>query len=123
MLSVTFCVRRRPDISAAEFHRYWSEEHGGLVASHAGALRFDRYVQHHTVASPVGDAMARARGTIASFDGVAQVFFADVTALSAAGTTPEGRAAAKELIADEVRFIDLSASSIFVTEEIETWAR
>ena len=31
MIKLTFCLRRRPDLSAEEFHRYWRDEHGPSV--------------------------------------------------------------------------------------------
>src|SRR5688572_5884761 len=49
MVKMLFFLKRRPDLSAAEFHRYWSEQHGPLFANSAAARRYVvRYEQHHT---------------------------------------------------------------------------
>ena len=53
MVTLVFCLRRAPHLSRAEFQRYWRETHGPLVRRHAAALRIRRYVQLHTLASPV----------------------------------------------------------------------
>ena len=51
MIKLVYCVRRRADISEAEFFRYWKEEHGPLVKSVARDLRARRYLQSHTTAA------------------------------------------------------------------------
>jgi len=50
MIRLIFLLRRKPTLSLAEFQRYWREEHGPLVAGHAGHIRALRYVQVHRVA-------------------------------------------------------------------------
>jgi hypothetical protein len=47
LIVITFLLRRRPELSAAEFHEYWRDRHGPLVASQAGALGIRRYIQLH----------------------------------------------------------------------------
>ena len=34
MLKITFCLRRRPDLTREEFLRYWREEHSRLMEKH-----------------------------------------------------------------------------------------
>ena len=117
MVKLIFCLHRRRDISEEEFHRYWRDEHGPLVARHASALGIRRYVQVHTVGSPVNAALAASRGTPDGYDGVAELWFDDADALVGAAGTEEGRAAAAALAADEERFIAHSRSPLFVAEE------
>ena len=62
MIVITFLLRRRPELSAVEFHAYWRDRHGPLVASRAGALGIRRYMQLHATDSPVGAAIAESRG-------------------------------------------------------------
>jgi EthD domain len=52
LIVITFLLRRRPELSAAEFHEYWRDRHGPLVASQAGALGIRRYIQLHLTDSP-----------------------------------------------------------------------
>ena len=119
MVMLIFCLRRRRDISEEEFHRYWRDEHGPLVARHASALGIRRYVQVHTVGSPVNAALAASRGTPEGYDGVAELWFDDTDTLARKAGSDEGRAAAAELADDEKRFIDHERSPLFVAEEHE----
>jgi uncharacterized protein (TIGR02118 family) len=109
MVKLIFCLRRRDDISEEEFHRYWRDEHGPLVARHASALGIRRYVQVHTVSGPVNSLLAATRGSPEAYD--------DADALARSAGTDEGLAAAAELGRDEARFIDHGRSPLFVAEE------
>ena len=117
MVKLIFCVCRRPDIDAGEFHRYWRDIHGPLVAGVATTLGIRRYVQVHTVPTPLNDVLAATRQAPEYFDGVAELWFDSADAISAAASTPEGAAAGELLLADERRFIDHSRSPIFLAEE------
>jgi uncharacterized protein (TIGR02118 family) len=118
MMVITFLVRRRPDVPDAEFHRYWREEHGPLVASHAEALGIRRYSQLHNLDSPIGAAVAQSRECEpTTWDGIALVWFDDEASLIAATTTPEGGAAGAALLEDERRFLDLPRCQIFLSED------
>ncbi len=117
MVKLIFCLRRRHDISEEEFHRYWRQEHGPLVARHASALGIRRYVQLHTVSGPVNALLAATRRSPEAYDGVAELWFDDADALVAGAATEEGRTAAADLARDEARFIDHDRSPLFVAEE------
>ncbi|NKQ53187.1 EthD domain-containing protein [Amycolatopsis sp. K13G38] len=117
MIKLVFCLRRLPGLSRHEFLRYWLEEHGPLVRSHAEALHIRRYEQAHSVESAAGDALAAVRGAPSPFDGVASLWFDSMADMRAAGATPSGRHAARELLEDERRFIDLPRSPLWFTEE------
>jgi len=47
MIKLTFCLRRLPHLSLAEFQNYWLASHGPLVRKHQEALAIKRYVQNH----------------------------------------------------------------------------
>jgi uncharacterized protein (TIGR02118 family) len=117
MTKLVFCVRRRPEIDEAEFHRYWRDVHGPLAASFAPVLGIRRYTQVHATGGPVSAALAASRGAPEGFDGVAELWFDNTDALMAAAGTPEGIAAGEALLQDERRFIDHSRSPIFLAEE------
>ena len=102
-----FVLYRRPELSREEFQSYWSTTHAPLVSSVADVLGITGYQQVHTVREdPTRVAPA--------FDGVAELWF-DAAASSA--TRDERRAAGKLLLEDEARFIDLTASPIWLAEE------
>jgi len=118
MIVITFLVRRRPDVPAEEFHRYWRDEHGPLVASYAPALAIRRYSQLHALDSPIGTAVSQSRTCEpTSWDGIALVWFDDEASLIAGSTTPEGQAAGAALLEDERRFLDLPRCQIFLSED------
>ena len=117
MIKLVFCVRRLPTLSREDFQRYWREQHAPLVREAAAALGVRRYVQAHTLTTPVNEGLRRGRGGPEEFDGVAELWFESLEALAAAGATPAGRAAGRRLLEHERRFIDLARSPVWVAEE------
>ena len=119
MIKLTFAVRRRADVDAAEFHRYWRDEHGPVVRSFQEVLGIRRYVQVHRVETPFNDALRASRDALEPFDGIAELWWDDIDALTAGASTAEGLAAGQALLTDEGRFIDLSHSALWLGEEVE----
>ena len=118
MIKLTFCLRRLPSLSLAEFQDYWLNKHAPLVRSHAEALRIRRYVQAHTLDNPaVQGALAASRGAPEAFDGVAELWWDNREDMAAGIATPEGRDAARALLDDERKFIDHARSPIWINEE------
>lgn len=120
MIKVTFCLRRRPDLSPEEFYRYWEDEHGPLVQSRAEVLGIRKYQQVHTLAEPELHAALQARngGAPEPFDGIAEVWVDSVEAFRGGTGTPEARQAARELREDEANFIDLPNSPMWLGQEV-----
>ena len=119
MIKLTFAVRRRTDIDQAEFHSYWCDQHGPLVRSLEPVLGIRRYVQTHRLETPLNDVLRASRSALEPFDGVAELWWDDLDALVAATSSPEGSVAARTLLEDEARFIDLGHSALWLGEEIE----
>ncbi len=117
MIKLVFCVRRRADLSAQQFRKYWLETHGPLVRSHAAVLGIQRYVQSHTLEGTVNDQLRASRGAAAAYDGIAEVWWADRESMERTLSAKEAAAAGKALAVDEAKFIDLARSSLFLTEE------
>ena len=59
MIRLVFALRRKPDVSMADFQPYWRETHGPLVAKSSVALNILRYVQLHTLDDPINDQLYR----------------------------------------------------------------
>jgi uncharacterized protein (TIGR02118 family) len=116
---MVFCLRRLPHLDEAEFSRYWCEEHAPLFHRYAKALRVRRYTQSHRLPGRLNEALREHRGAPEGYDGVAGVWFDSLEDLKAGITSEAGRAAAAALVEDERRFIDHSASPIWISEEIE----
>lgn len=116
---MVFCLRRLPALAAEEFSRYWRDEHAVLFQRYAETLRVRRYTQSHRLSTRVNDALRSYRGAPDGYDGVAEVWFDSLDDLLGALGSPEGRAAADALIADERNFIDHANSPIWICEEVE----
>lgn len=103
MVKAIYLIRRKPEMSREDFHRYWREVHGAIAARIPG-LR--RYVQCH--------AIPRGSDDDAEYDGAAEAWFDDMDAVRYAVGSPEYAAAR----ADEARFIDLTRTTLIFTEEV-----
>ena len=117
MIKFVYCVRKRPEMSVEKFRKYWLENHGPLVRSFAKALRAKRYVQSHTLDTPLNAAAMQPRGTKAPYDGITEVWWDNAEDLIAALSSPEGQNANLALTKDEGTFCDLPNCSVFFTEE------
>jgi uncharacterized protein (TIGR02118 family) len=119
MIKIVYCITRREDIEAGEFHRYWLEEHGPLVKSVAGDIGASRYVQSHTTLPELNAVFQKGRGLESPYDGITEIWWESEEAMIAGTESPAGQAAAVKLVEDESRFIDFSRSRLFMTEEHE----
>ena len=117
MVKLVFCLRRLPELSRAEFQRYWREKHGPLVRQHATTLRIRRYVQLHTREDALNDVLRASRGGPEPYDGIAELWWESRDDLEAATASPEGQRASLELLEDERRFIDLGRSPLWIADE------
>ena len=102
MLTLVFCLRRREGLSRDEFQRYWRNRHGPLMAKNMAAFDARKYQQWHTASGPAAD-------------GMAVVWWDDLEHFVTATGTNDGRAAGREMYKDELTFIDLENSPIFMT--------
>lgn len=124
MIKLSYCLTRAPTLSRAEFQDYWRNHHAPLVMTHAKILRFRRYIQTHTTSNSATLPLAGVRGSTGlDYDGVAEFWWDDMAALSQAASTPEGRDVGRVLLEDERRFIDLTCSPIFLSEELVIFDR
>ena len=99
-----FLLRRRPDLSVAQFQEYWINGHAPQIPRDAGILR---YVQCHQLPETY------AAGEPA-YDGVAELSFADDAAFLAYWTSPRIQAI---FGADAPRFLDGPQCCAFLADE------
>ena len=115
-VKLMFCMRRLPHMSREEFQAYWYDVHAPLVRARAEALGIRKYIQSHATDDKFSKALQEKRGAPTAFDGIAELWFE-----SRDGRTEEWKAEARkanaELLEDEARFIDLTASPMFFVEE------
>lgn len=119
MFKISFCLRRKPELSHEQFLRYWKNEHGALVLRHKEVLRIARYVQFHGDFGPITSKLAAFRGSPEPYDGIAEIWYESKHALETLGQDPAARDASRLLWEDEMRFVDLKNSPIFAGNEIE----
>jgi uncharacterized protein (TIGR02118 family) len=119
MVKLVYILRKREDVSDAEFHRYWLREHGPKVRAVADKLRAKRYVQSHTVDTPLNQMLLDSRGMSPFYEGITEVWWESLEEAQAAADTAEATEAMKMLGEDEAGFIDLARSTVFFTEEHE----
>ena len=119
MIKLVYCIRRNPALTADEFRRTWLNDHGPLVRSVRETLGMVRYVQSHTLYDE-SEGVRASRGAKPPYDGITEVWFDHIDAL---GADPEAAAAAaRQLLEDEERFVDLENSAVFFTEEHEIFS-
>ena len=115
MIRLIYLLRRKPELSLADFQAYWQNTHGPLVAKHSTTLNILRYVQVHTIDDPMNEGLGGERGEMEKpYDGVAELWWSDREALIAPNATEAGLAAGAELLEDEKKFIDLPNSPIWL---------
>ncbi|HJO81209.1 MAG: EthD domain-containing protein [SAR202 cluster bacterium] len=117
MIRLTYMLRRKPEMTRAEFQEYWRERHGPLVASHAQTLNMLRYVQVHTLLD-AARVTEGPRGMMEEpYDGVAEVWWRTRDDMASARNSTKGQTAGKELVEDEAKFIDFPNSPLWFAYE------
>lgn len=113
------CLTRHPNLSRREFQEYWKNKHGPFFMKNADAMGARKYVQSHTLDSPLNQGLRESRGMLAEFDGVAEVWFDSEEALVQGMSSTAGQELGAALLEDEGKFVDHSKSSAFIVEEHE----
>ncbi len=119
MIKFMMCIKRNPKLSREEFQDYWENKHAPLFMKNAHIFRAKKYLQSHTLNSPINDGLKASRGMADAFDGVAEVWFESEADLMEAMGTAEMAELGPTLVADEQNFIDHAASCAFIVEERE----
>jgi uncharacterized protein (TIGR02118 family) len=117
MIKLVFCARRRAGMSRGEFQEYWLNHHGPMLQRFAETYRAVRYVQSHTIDSPLNENLRKSRGLAEEYDGIGEIWWRSEKDFMEAISSPEGQELRKIFIEDESRFVDLAGSSAFFTVE------
>ncbi|MFL5607895.1 MAG: EthD domain-containing protein [Gemmatimonadaceae bacterium] len=108
MIKLIVAIKRNPDMSPAEFHRYWRTVHAEKVRALPAAKRYiRRYVQAHTMDSEYAAGEP-------SYDGTAELWFDSAADKDAFYSDPEYLAKVRP---DEGVFADMTNTRFFVTRE------
>ena len=119
MIKFVMCITRHPGLTRKEFKDYWMNKHGPFFMKNADAMRAKKYVQSHTVETPLNEGLRNSRGMLPEYDGVAEVWFDSEEELVEAMSSPEGQKLSAALLEDEGNFIDHAKSTAFIVEEYE----
>lgn len=107
---------KRPELGAADFSDRWRTGHARLVRQHASALGICKYVQNHRDPEAKFD-FAELRGWQPAPDGVTEMWWPSVEAMTLALTTPEAATAIAALRTDEEAFSVPSLTRAFAAKE------
>ena len=119
MIKFVMCITRHPSMSREQFQDYWRNSHGPFFMRNADLIGAKKYVQSHTLNSPLNEGLRTSRGMQPEYDGVAEVWFESEEALIQGMSSPEGQKLGAALQEDEGNFIDHSKSSAFIVQEYE----
>ena len=117
MVKFIMCLRRHPDMTREQFQDYWLNKHAPLFKSFAETFRAKRYIQDHTLETPLNAMLRESRGMLEPYDGVAVVWFESEEELVAAMSSPEGQRVSGLLLEDESTFVDHAKSMAFIAKE------
>ncbi len=109
MVKLICFVRRKPGMEPEEFHRYWREEHGPLVASTKSGGHALRYEQNHRV---------RDHWDQPGYDGVTEQWFRSVDDFFASLQEDDYHL----IEADIATFIDVDSLEWMITDDAEVIA-
>ncbi len=75
MIKFIMNLTRSPELTRDEFLNYWENSHAPLFKTVSEKLGARKYIQGHTLKSPLSDGLKEAKGMLKEFDGVAEVWF------------------------------------------------
>ena len=117
MVRFIHCIKKREDISQAEFRDYWNSEGFdeliGRTVSVTGAVRNSKSLTLQVEANLI---LRNARGTAEPFDGIIEYFWDNAAALMDIYATEEVQAILQEMTEYQARFVDAARSTGFFTE-------
>lgn len=119
MIKFVMCITRHPEMTRQQFQDYWRHQHGPFFMANAAAMRAKKYVQSHTLDTPLNEGLRTSRGMLPEYDGVAEVWFDSEADLIEAMSSPAGQKLSAELLEDEGNFIDHTKSAAFIVQEHE----
>ena len=121
MIRLITCLKRRGDVSAEDFRRYWQEaafdELIGRIAALTGA---ERCAKNLTLGVEANTLLMQERGLGEPFDGIIEYWWHDAANFDELYNSEERKALMQEMQDYQGRFIDLAASASFFTESRET---
>ena len=117
MIKLVMCVCRRPELSREQFQDYWRNHHGTLIQKFAETYKARRYVQSHTINTPLNENVRKSRGMSQEYDGIVEIWWESEEDFIEAISSPEGQKLRTVFLDDEAKFLDFGRSAAFFTKE------
>ncbi len=116
MIKFVQCIRRKPELSVAEFRNYW-REYRNVFQRVAEAVDAVRCSESMTLSVAENFDIMLSRGTKDPFDAIAEVWIKSAADLEKYAKSPAFQELTSELQALQAKFIDLENSTFFFTSE------
>ena len=116
MIKFIQCVRRKPNVSGAEFRRYW-EAYREKVQALAQASQAVRFAMSTTLQVEENITIMMSRGTDQPYDGLVEIWWRKGPDAIQILNTPETQARVKAIRRLQEEFMDLGKSSFFFGAE------
>jgi hypothetical protein len=117
MIRFINCMRRRAELTAEDFRRYWLDPRFdalvGRVVALTGAVRHARSAALIVEANVM---VMEERGSREPYDGVLEYWWESAGHLMRLSQTAEYAALRREMLAFQGQFVDFAASTAFFTE-------
>jgi uncharacterized protein (TIGR02118 family) len=119
-VKLSVVIRRRSDMTFAEFDHYWNVIHGAIVTGVPEFTRHvRRYVQSHLASDYTGAGDSSKLTTQwgrAAFDGIAELWFDSIKDMVAAFNEPAFMA---NIAPDDEKFVDGVGTQLFTLKEVQ----
>ncbi|MEM9898850.1 MAG: EthD domain-containing protein [Pseudomonadota bacterium] len=118
MIKLVYLIKKRQDLTDAEFKTYWRETHSKLIEESAPTLRAVRYAMSLSIDTLCNTCVAKPRGlSVPDYEGVIEIWWNNLDDYIAGAGAAAGIAAIDAIVDGERRFIDFANSASFFTEE------
>lgn len=116
MIKLVFCVKKKPELSPAEFRKRW-KDHQIFTRSVAKAMHATRITHSLTLAIEENEELRLTRGTAEPFDGLLEVWWEDSAPIHAGFKDPKIQEMIARMRADQNNFLDRAHSIVCFASE------
>lgn len=117
MIRFVHCVKRHPDLSVADFRKYWkSSEFTDLLEKIAAISGARRVARNLTLLIEMNIRLMQDRGSAEPFDAILEIWWDNAQEFSDKLESAEFQQAFQEMEAFQRRFVDFTTSRRFFTE-------
>ncbi len=117
MIKLMRCLKRRGDISAVEFRRFWNNpEYEALLGKLGEVSELISHTRSLTLQIDINQELADLHGTLEPYDAVVELCWKNAQTVLAARNSDVGMQAVDSVLAFEDQFIDRTASRYFFTD-------